>query len=84
VEIGSEEQGNVTQKFANSQTMILQDFPTKVPCTRQYPQKWKIEGKWYCSHPDVRGCNEAPGDSGGLLTATQLQGSRLWRQLAQC
>jgi hypothetical protein len=59
-EIGSEEHGNVTQKYANAQTMILQDFPTKVPCTRQYPPKWKIEGKWYCSHPVVRECNKVP------------------------
>jgi hypothetical protein len=83
--------------------MILHDFPTKVPCTQQYPPKWKIEGKWYCSHPVLRECNEAPtqlnltydhtfrsmkaifnGIKGGILTATQLQGSRLWRQLAQC
>jgi hypothetical protein len=103
VEIGSEKHGNVTQKYANAQTMILQDFPTKVPCTRQYPPKWKIEGKWYCSLTVVRECNEAPtqinltydhtfrsmkaifdGIRGGILTATQLQGSRLWRQLAQC
>jgi hypothetical protein len=102
-EIGSKEYGNVTQKYANAQTMILQDFPTKVPCTRQYPPKWKIEDKWYCSFPIVRECNEAPtqlnltydhtfrsmraifdGIKGGILTATQLQGSRLWRQLAQC
>jgi hypothetical protein len=32
-EISSEEHGNVTQKYANAKTMILQDFPTKVPCT---------------------------------------------------
>jgi hypothetical protein len=32
-EIGSEEYENVTQKYANAQTMILQDFPTKVPCS---------------------------------------------------
>jgi hypothetical protein len=38
-EIGSKEFGNVTQKYANAQTMILQDFPTKIPCTRQYPPK---------------------------------------------
>jgi hypothetical protein len=30
-EIGSKEYMNVTQKYANAQTMILQDFPTKVP-----------------------------------------------------
>jgi hypothetical protein len=90
-------------KYANAQTMILQDFPTKVPCTRQYPLKWKIEDKWYCSYPIVRECNEAPmqlnfnydhtfrsmkaifdGIKGGILSTLQLQGSRLWRQLAQC
>jgi hypothetical protein len=38
-EIGSKMHGNVTQKYANAQTMILQDFPTKVPCTREYPPK---------------------------------------------
>jgi hypothetical protein len=59
-EIGSEEHGNVTQKYANAQTMILLDFPTKVPCTQQYPPKWKIKGKWYCSFPVVRECNKAP------------------------
>jgi hypothetical protein len=83
--------------------MILQDFPTKVPCTRQYPPKWKIEDKWYCSYPILRECNEAPtqlnltydhtfrsmktifdGIKGGILSTSQLQGSRLWRQLAQC
>jgi hypothetical protein len=102
-EIGSEEHGNVTQKYANAQTMILQDFPTKVPCTRQYPPKWKIENRWYCSFPTVQECNKAPTQlnltynhtfrsmkaifdriKGGILTATQIQGSRLWRQLAQC
>jgi hypothetical protein len=102
-EIGPEEYGKVTRKYANAQTMILQDFPTKVPCTCQYPPKWKIEGKCYCSFPVVQECNEAPmqlnltyhytfrsmkaifdGIKGGILTATQLQGSRLWRQLAQC
>jgi hypothetical protein len=36
-----------------------QDFPRKVPCTRQYPPKWKIEDKWYCSFPNVREYNEA-------------------------
>jgi hypothetical protein len=83
--------------------MILQDFSTKVPCTWQYPPKWKIQDRWYCSFPTVQECNEAPtqlnltydhtfrsmkaifdGIKGGILTATQLQGSRLWRQLAQC
>jgi hypothetical protein len=83
--------------------MILQEFPTKVPGTRQYPPKWKIEDRWYCSFPTVQECKEAPtqlnltndhtfrsmkaifdGIKGGILTATQLQGSRLWRQLAQC
>jgi hypothetical protein len=102
-EIGSKMHGNVTQKYANAQTMILQDFPTKVPCTREYPPKWKIEDKWYCSFPTAPECNKAPtqlnltydhsfcsmramfdGINGGILTATQLQGSRLWRQLAQC
>jgi hypothetical protein len=102
-EIGSKEYGNVTRKYANAQTMILQDIPTKVPCTRQYPPKWKIEDRWYCSFPIVQECNEAPTQlnltydhtfysmwaifnriKGGILTATQLQGSRLWRQLAQC
>jgi hypothetical protein len=29
-EIGSEEHGNVTRKYANAQTMILQDFPPRV------------------------------------------------------
>jgi hypothetical protein len=95
-EIGSEEYRNVTQKYANAQTMILQDFPTKVPCTRQYLPKWKIEDKWYCSFPILRECNEAPTQlnltydhtfrsmraifnsiKGGVLTATQLIGSRL-------
>jgi hypothetical protein len=102
-EIRSEEHGNVTQKYANAQTMILQDFLTKVPCTWQYPPKWKIEDRWYCSFPTVQDCNKAPmqlnltydhtfrsmkaifdGIKGGILTTTQLQGSRLWRQLAQC
>jgi hypothetical protein len=83
--------------------MILQDFPTRVPCTWEYPPKWKIEGKWYCSFPIVRDCNKAPtqlnltydhtfrsmkaifdGINGGILSTSQLQGSRLWRHLAQC
>jgi hypothetical protein len=57
---------------------------------------WKIESKWYCSHPVVRECNKAPTQlsltyhhcfgsmkailyriKGGVLTDTQLQGSRL-------
>jgi hypothetical protein len=95
--------GNVTRKYANAQTMILQDFPTKVPCTRQYPPKWKIEDRWYCCFPTVQECNEAPtqlnltydhsfrsmraildGIKGGILTGTQLQGSRQLRQRAQC
>jgi hypothetical protein len=59
-EIGSKEFGNVTKKYANAQTMILQDFPTRVPCTKEYPPKWKIEGQWYCSYPSVRECNNAP------------------------
>jgi hypothetical protein len=59
-EIGSNEYKNVTRKYANAQTTILQDFPTKVPCTWQYLPKWKIEGKWYCSFPIVQECNEAP------------------------
>jgi hypothetical protein len=46
VEIGSEESWNVTRKYANAQTMILQDFPTRVPCTKEYPPKWKIEDRW--------------------------------------
>jgi hypothetical protein len=93
-EIGSEE---------HAQTMILQDFPTRVPCTKEYPQKWKIEDRWYCSYLIVRECNEAPtqlnltydhtfrsmkaifdGIKGGILHSSQVQGSRLWRQLAQC
>jgi hypothetical protein len=83
--------------------MILQDFPRKAPCTQQYPPKWKIEDKWYCSFPIVRECNNAltqlnltynhtfrsmkaifDGIKGGILSTSQLQGSRLWRQLAQC
>jgi hypothetical protein len=95
-EIGSEVHGNRTRKYANAQTMILQDFPTKVPCTWQYPPKWKIEDMWYCCFPTVQECNEAPtelnltydhtfhsmkaifdGIKGGILTATQLQGSQL-------
>jgi hypothetical protein len=102
-EIGSEEYGNVTRKCANAQTMILQDFPTRVHCTKEYPPKWKIEDRWYCSYPIVRECNEAPtqlnltyrhtfrsmkaifdGIKGVILHSSQVQGSRLWRQLAQC
>jgi hypothetical protein len=102
-EIGSEEYGNVTRKYANAQTMILQDFPTRVPCTKEYPPKWKIEDRWYCSYPIVQECNEAPtqlnltydhtfrsmkaifdGIKGGILHSSQVRGSRLWRQLAQC
>jgi hypothetical protein len=97
-EIGSEEHGNATGKYANAQTMILQDFPTKVPFTQQYPPKWKIEDKWYCSYLIVRECNEAPTQLNltydhtfrsmkaifNGITTSQLQGSRLWRQLAQC
>jgi hypothetical protein len=59
-EIGSKEYGNVTRKYANAQTMILQDFPTRVPCTKEYPLKWKIEDRWYCSYPIVQEYNEAP------------------------
>jgi hypothetical protein len=59
-EIGSEEYGNVTRKYANAQTMILQDFPMRVPCTKEYPPKWKIEDRWYCSYPVVQECNETP------------------------
>jgi hypothetical protein len=59
-EIGSEEFGNVTRKYANAQTMILQDFRTRVPCTKEYPPKWKIEDRWYCSYPVVQECNNAP------------------------
>jgi hypothetical protein len=102
-EIGSKEFGNVTRKYANAQTMILQDFPTRVPCTKEYPPKWKIEDRWYCSYPVVQECNNAPtqlnltynhtfcsmraifdGIKGGILHSSQVQGSRLWRQLAQC
>jgi hypothetical protein len=102
-EIGSEEYGNVTRKYANAQTMILQDFPMRVPCTKEYPQKWKMKDRWYCSFPIVRECNEAPtqlnltydhtfrsmkaifdGIKGGILHSSQVRGSRLWRQLAQC
>jgi hypothetical protein len=102
-EIGSEEFGNVTRKYANAQTMILQDFPTRVPCTKEYPPKWKIEDKWYCSYPSVQECNNPPtqlnltydntfrsmqaifeGIKGGILHSSQVQRSRLWRQLAQC
>jgi hypothetical protein len=59
-EIGSEEYGNVTRKYANAQTMILQDFPTRVPCTKEYRPKWKIEDRWYCSYPIVQECNDVP------------------------
>jgi hypothetical protein len=59
-EIGSKEYGNMTQNYANTQMMILQDFLTKVPCTRQYPPKGKIEDRWYCSFPTVQECNKAP------------------------
>jgi hypothetical protein len=102
-QIPAEEQGNATRKYANAQTMILQDFPTKVPCPWQYPPKWKIEDKWCCSYPIVRECSEEPtqlnltynhtfrsmkaifdGIKGGILSTSQLQGSCLWRQLAQC
>jgi hypothetical protein len=102
-EIGSEESGNVTRKYANAQTMILQDFPTRVPCTKEYSPKWKKEDRRYCSYPVVQECNDAPtqlnliynhtfcsmraifdGIKGGILHSPQVQGSRLWRQLAQC
>jgi hypothetical protein len=102
-EIGSEEYGNVALKYANAQMMILQDFRTRVPCTKEYPPKWKIEDRFYCSYAIVRECNEAPtqlnltydhtfrsmkaifdGIKGGILHSSQVQGSRLWRQLAQC
>jgi hypothetical protein len=102
-EIGSEELGNVTRKYAKAQTMILQDFQTRVPCTKEYLPKWKIEDIWYCSYPVVQECNNAPtqlnltydhtfrsiranfdGIKGGILRSSQVQGSRLWQQLAQC
>jgi hypothetical protein len=79
--------------------MILQDFLTRVPCTKEYPPKWKIEDRWYCSYPSVQECNNAPtqlnltydddsmraifdGIKGGILHCSQVQGSRLCRQLA--
>ena len=102
-EIGSADFGNLTKRYANAQTMILQDFPTRVPCTKDYPPKWKIDGVWFCSYPLIAKCNDAPtqlnltydhsfrsmktifeGIKGGILRNSQLQGSRLWRQLAQC
>jgi hypothetical protein len=83
--------------------MILQDFPTRVPCIKEYLTKWKIENRWYCSYPIVRECNEAPtqlnltydhtfrsmraifdGIKGEILQSSQIQKSRLWKQLAQC
>jgi hypothetical protein len=34
--------------------------PMRVPCTKEYPPKWKIEERWYCSYPVVQEFNNAP------------------------
>ena len=47
---------NITA-FADPLTFILQDYPTKVPCSRVTPVQWKIrEDLWICSYPELQIC----------------------------
>ena len=48
--------GNST-KFADPFTMILQELPTVLPCSDLMPVRWKLHGRWFCSHPKVVQCS---------------------------
>ena len=45
--------------FADPLTLILNEFPTVIPCSDIMPPRWRMGGVWYCSHPRVLPC-ESP------------------------
>ena len=45
--------------FADPLTLILNSFPTIIPCSDLMPPRWRMGGTWYCSHPRVLPC-ESP------------------------
>ena len=59
--------GNQT-KFADPFSLILQELPTVLPCSDLMPVRWKLHGRWYCSHPKVVQC-AAPMQINHSITA---------------
>ncbi len=45
-------------RFMEPLTKILLDYPTEVVCSSLLPVRWLIEGRWYCSQPDLVPCAE--------------------------
>lgn len=50
-------QGN-KQRFLHPTTWVLQDVATIIPCSPLTPVRWKIRGKWFCSYPEIKACEE--------------------------
>merc|ERR1712079_84556 len=47
--------GNLTG-FADPLTLVLQSFPTLLPCDSITPVRWKINSVWMCATPDLSIC----------------------------
>jgi hypothetical protein len=45
-------------KFVNPLTLVIQDDPSVIPCSRVTPVMWKIEDHWYCCYPTPAKCVE--------------------------
>ena len=43
--------------FADPITMVVQRFPTVVPCSKGLPIRWLIQDTWFCSSPSITKCD---------------------------
>ena len=47
---------NDQQVFLDPINLILQDFPTIIPCSDVMQVKWKIDDEWFCANPSMHKC----------------------------
>ena len=43
--------------FADPITMVVQKFPTVIPCSKSLPIRWLIQDTWFCSSPTITKCD---------------------------
>ncbi len=46
--------------FADPISFVIKATPALVKCNNIAPLRWRLNGRWYCAFPEIRGCAE-PG-----------------------
>jgi hypothetical protein len=47
-----------TDMFVDSISYVIKTAGSPVHCNDNAPPRYKMEGKWYCSYPELRECHD--------------------------